>query len=163
MLNIRAYFSLVCLTKNDKGTSSCIMNPPSCESLSSPCQCCNDFFYRNSVKSHYFYAIGGKHGSIGLKTIEKYDVQTDSWKEIRMQLNYDRAFASSICMGERYIYVLGGTTNTDCIEIIDTHKENQNIKSELVLLHLENYVPWFKEILLPLDEEGIITFCGEGL
>ena len=64
-------------------------------------------------------------------------------------------------MGERYIYVLGGTTNTDCIEIIDTLKENQSSKSELVLLHLENYVPWFKEILLPLDEEGILTFCGE--
>ena len=31
----------------------------------------------------------------------------------------------------------------------------------MVLLTLNNYVPWFKEILLPLDEEGIIKFCCE--
>jgi hypothetical protein len=31
----------------------------------------------------------------------------------------------------------------------------------LVLLDFGKYHPWFKEMLLPLDEEGIITFCGE--
>ena len=117
----------------------------------------------NLIKSNFLYAIGGKHNSIGLKTIEKYDVERDEWHELRMQLNYDRAFGSAIALSERYIYILGGTTNTDCIEIIDTLKENDVHKSELVLLHLEKYVPWFKEILLPLDEEGIIQFCGESM
>ena len=78
-----------------------------------------------------------------------------------MQLNYGRAFLSAITFNNRYIYVLGGSTNTDCFEIIDTHHEHTEPKCELVLLNLDTYQPWFKEMVLPLNEEGIITFCGE--
>jgi hypothetical protein len=30
-----------------------------------------------------------------------------------------------------------------------------------LLLKSEEYIPWFKEIILPLDEEGIMIFAGE--
>ena len=69
------------------------------------------------------YAIGGKSSNIVQKTVEKYDIERDEWVELRMQLNYGRAFGSAIVFGNRYIYILGGTTNTDCIEIIDIFKE----------------------------------------
>lgn len=69
-----------------------------------------------------------------MKSIEKYDIDRDEWQELKVQLNYERAFGSAIGFGNRYIYIIGGTTNTDCIEIIDTFKENEATKSELVLL-----------------------------
>lgn len=31
----------------------------------------------------------------------------------------------------------------------------------MLLLKLENYIPWFKEMLIPFDEEGIMIFGGE--
>lgn len=96
-----------------------------------------------------------------MKTIEKYDIERDEWSELKIQLNYGRAFASAIVLGNRYIYVIGGSTNTDCIEILDTQKENDLSKTELVLLQLNTYIPWFKEMVLPLDSEGIIKFCHD--
>ena len=104
----------------------------------------------------------GKRGAIcQQKTIERYDIERNEWVEIKMQLTYGRAFSSAITFSNRYIYVVGGSTGTDCFEIIDTEKENLCPKSELVLLKLNNYQPWFKEMLLPLDEEGLLLFCGE--
>lgn len=76
-------------------------------------------------------------------------------------MNYGRAFCSAVCFANRYIYIIGGTTTTECFEIFDTYYENENPKCELVLLELNNYMPWFKEILIPLDEEGLIIFCRE--
>lgn len=106
--------------------------------------------------------IKGKKQSIcEQKSIERYDIERDEWVELRMQLTYGRAFSSAVSFSNRYIYVIGGSTNTDCFEIIDTMKEDDVIKSELVLLSLGTYQPWFKEMLLPLDEEGLILFCGE--
>lgn len=70
-------------------------------------------------------------------------------------------FASTVTFSNRFIYVIGGSTNTDCFEIIDTHLEDTAQKTELVLLTLDTYLPWFKEMILPLDEEGLIMFCGE--
>lgn len=96
-----------------------------------------------------------------MKMIEMYDIERDEWKEVRMQLNYGRAFCSSIPLGSRFIYILGGTTDTECIERFDAQRENENMKCELILLNRHDYIPWFKEIILPLDEEGIICFCGE--
>ena len=96
-----------------------------------------------------------------MKSIEGYDIERDEWVQVKIQLQYERAFGSAIALGDRYIYIVGGTSNTDCIEIIDTYSENESIKSELVLLTLNNYTPWFKEIILPTDEEGIICFCNE--
>ncbi len=78
-----------------------------------------------------------------------------------MQLVYGRALSSAITFNNRYIYVVGGSTNTDCFEIIDTHKEDINAKCEIVLLNIDKYQPWFKEMLLPLNTEGILLFCGE--
>jgi N-acetylneuraminic acid mutarotase len=66
------------------------------------------------------YAIGGKSVVDCQKTIERYDIERDEWIELRMQLNYGRAFLSAITFNNRYIYVIGGSTNTDCFEIIDT-------------------------------------------
>ncbi len=80
------------------------------------------------------YAIGGKGANIVLKTIERYDIERDEWTEMKIQLKYERVFGSAIALGNRYIYIIGGTTNTDCIEIIDTYKEFENTKSELILL-----------------------------
>lgn len=121
--------------------------------------------YNPGQQSHlrvsYLYAIGGKSLIEGHKSIERYDIERDEWVELKMQLIYGRSFLSTVTFGNRYIYVIGGTTNTDCFEIIDTYKEDINPKTELVLLDLGKYQPWFKEMLLPLDEEGIITFCGE--
>lgn len=56
-----------------------------------------------------------------------------------MQLVYGRALSSAITFNNRYIYVVGGSTNTDCFEIIDTHKEDINPKCEIVLLNLDKY------------------------
>jgi len=92
----------------------------------------------------------------GHKSIERYDIERDEWVEIKMQLIYGRSFLSTVTFSNRFIYVIGGTTNTDCFEIIDTHKEDVNLKTQLVLLDLGKYQPWFKEMLLPLDEEGLI-------
>jgi N-acetylneuraminic acid mutarotase len=60
-----------------------------------------------------------------MKTVERYDVERDEWKELRMQLNYGRAFCSAITFNNRYIYLVGGTTDTECIEIYDTYKEDE--------------------------------------
>jgi N-acetylneuraminic acid mutarotase len=60
----------------------------------------------------------------GQKSIEKYDIERNKWVEIKMQLTYGRAFLSAITFSNRYIYVMGGSTNTDCIEIIDTDLED---------------------------------------
>src|SRR4051812_29670439 len=96
-----------------------------------------------------------------MKTIEKYDIDIDQWTELSIQLNYERAFGMAIGFKNRYIYIIGGSSNTDCIEILDTYREHELAKTELVLLQLNSYIPWFKEIILPIDEEGIIKFCGE--
>jgi N-acetylneuraminic acid mutarotase len=94
----------------------------------------------------YLYAIGGKsshmdglNGICQQKTIERYDIERDKWTELRMQLNYGRAFLSAVTFGNRYIYVIGGNTNTDCFEIIDTFKEDSAMKTDLVLLELGTY------------------------
>ena len=82
----------------------------------------------------------GNRGPIcQLKSIEKYDIERDEWVEIKMQLTYGRAFSSAITFSNRYIYVVGGSTKTDCFEIIDTDIENVCNKTELVLLNLGNY------------------------
>lgn len=96
-----------------------------------------------------------------MKHIERYDIEENQWKEVRMQLNYGRTFCSAITFSNRYIYILGGTTDTECIEIFDTRFEDEQQKCELVLLQLNEYMPWFKEILIPIDEEGLILFCEE--
>jgi hypothetical protein len=55
-----------------------------------------------------------------MKSIEKYDIELDDWREVKMQLNYTRTLHSAVCFENRYIYIVGGTTDTDCIEIFDT-------------------------------------------
>ena len=95
-----------------------------------------------------------------MKTIERYDIERDEWVELKIHLNYPRNYASAIAIKERYIYVIGGTSSTDCIEIIDSYKEEQLCKAELVLLQLNQYIPWFKEMILPVnDEEALMIFC----
>ena len=56
-----------------------------------------------------------------------------------MQLTYGRAFSSVVTFNNRYIYVIGGTSDTDCFEIIDTMKEDINSKTQLVLLDIGVY------------------------
>ncbi|CDW74752.1 kelch motif family protein [Stylonychia lemnae] len=167
MKNIRMYFSLVCLTKYDKlfdysyqrDTSDGLDfgNSPRNETDYIVARNC---YYQNRVKHQYLYAIGGKGINVVMKSIEKYDIERDEWSELKIQLNNERAFASALSFANRYIYIIGGTTNTDCLEIIDTDKENETLRCTLVLLNLNSYQPWFKEILLPIDSEGIIKFCG---
>ena len=105
-----------------------------------------------------------------MKSIERYDIVKNEWKEVRMKLNYGRAFCSAISFSNRFIYIIGGTTDTECIEIFDSQYEEEFSgstvkdyqKCELVLLqHNGEYIPWFKEILIPIDEEGLIIFCQE--
>lgn len=86
------------------------------------------------MKYEYLYAIGGKGENIALKTIEVYDIEDDSWSQIKMQLNYERAFGSAVTFQDRYIYVIGGSSTTDCVEKIDTLKVNEKFKAELILL-----------------------------
>ena len=57
--------------------------------------------------------------------------------------------------------MIGGTLDTDCLEVIDTYKENVNRKAELFLLIKGSFSPWFNDMLIPLDEEGLLLFCGE--
>lgn len=83
--------------------------------------------------------LGGKSLIEGLKSIERYDIERDEWVQVKMQLTYGRSFLSTVTFGNRYIYVVGGTTQSDCFEIIDTHKEDVNAKTELVLLDLGKY------------------------
>lgn len=78
-----------------------------------------------------------------------------------MQLNHERVNPSTITFSNRYIYVIGGTLDTDCLEVIDTYKENVNRKAELFLLIKGSFSPWFNDMLIPLDEEGLLLFCGE--
>ena len=109
----------------------------------------------------YLYVIGGKSSIQRYKSIEKYDIERNEWSKVRMQLNYERVNPSMITFSNRYIYVICGTLDTDCLEVIDTFKENLNRKAELFLLIKGSFSPWFNDILLPLDEEGLLLFCGE--
>jgi N-acetylneuraminic acid mutarotase len=146
MVNIRTYFSLVCLTKLEHHSDYLNQVSVKSRSMQSLPSSRSDQFYPISNKVLFLYAIGGKRmydGNRGpicqQKTIERYDVERDEWVEIKMQLTYGRAFSSAITFSNRYIYVVGGSTNTDCFEIIDTEKEDICHKSELVLLNLGNY------------------------
>jgi len=83
----------------------------------------NNSYYKN-IKTKYLYAISGKSKVECQKTIERYDIEKDQWVEVKMQLVYARALSSAITFNNRYIYVVGGSTSTDCFEIIDTYKED---------------------------------------
>jgi hypothetical protein len=129
MINYRTYLSLVCLTKLESSPDYL----KQLSSLKSACSTTSEIqpFYSPHTKVQYLYAIGGKSlydGKKGpicqLKTIERYDIERNEWVEIRTQLTYGRTFSSAITFSHRYIYVIGGSTGTDCIEIIDTEKEN---------------------------------------
>jgi N-acetylneuraminic acid mutarotase len=65
------------------------------------------------------------------KIIERYDIERNEWVELKMQLTYGRVFSSAVTFCNRYIYVIGGTTNTDCFEIIDTTRERLFQKQNL--------------------------------
>ena len=99
--------------------------------------------------------------SVIVKIIEKYDIELDKWMEVKTQLNYGRSFGSAIPINNRYIYIIGGTTDTDCFEVFDINEEYTAPKCEMILLKLDKYIPWFKEMLLPFDEEGLMIFGGE--
>ena len=58
-----------------------------------------------------------------IKSIEKYDIERNEWGVIKMQLNYERSFSSAIAFENRFIYIVGGTTNTESIELFDVTKE----------------------------------------
>jgi len=93
---------------------------------------------------------------VAVKSIEKYDMERDEWVQIRTQLNYCRALCSVVTFGNRYIYVLGGSIESECIEVLDSFKEYDKIKCDMINLQLcDKYTPWFKEIILPL---GIHNF-----
>mmetsp|Transcript_22573 Transcript_22573/g.21751 ORF Transcript_22573/g.21751 Transcript_22573/m.21751 type:complete len:102 (+) Transcript_22573:919-1224(+) len=83
--------------------------------------------------------------------------------EVRTQLNYVRAFSSAVTFSNRYIYIVGGTTDTECIEVFDSFSENDKQKCDMIMLNLDNYFPWFKEILLPLYRDGIMIFNEDAL
>jgi hypothetical protein len=118
-------------------------------------------YLSNGYKVPFLYIIGGKSYIQRYKTIEKFDVERNEWSEVKIKLNHDRVNPSTLTFSNRYIYVLGGTLDTDCLEVIDTTKEHENRKAELFLLIKGSFSPWFNDMLLPLDEEGLIIFCGE--
>ena len=66
-----------------------------------------------AVVSDQIYCLGGKGKFVMFKTIEKYLIAEDRWVEIRTQLNYARYFGSCCQFQDRYIYIFGGTSDTD--------------------------------------------------
>lgn len=173
MLNYRKSFGLVCLFKEetrdhsgeeDNASSSSESNLSISISSSSSVRSQQTPLppgYQEGYRVPYLYVIGGKSYVQRYKAIEKYDVERNEWSKVRMQLNHERVNPSTITFGNRYIYVIGGTLDTDCLEVIDTLKENVNRKAELFLLIKGSFSPWFNDMLLPLDEEGLLLFCGE--
>jgi len=174
MLNYRKSFGLVCLYKEEtrdhsggeeeNASSSSDSNLSISISSSSSVKSSQPQMpagYQDGYRVPYLYVIGGKSYIQRYKAIEKYDVERNEWTKVRMQLNFERVNPSTITFGSRYIYVIGGTLDTDCLEVIDTFKENINRKAELFLLIKGSFSPWFNDMLLPLDEEGLLLFCGE--
>ena len=66
------------------------------------------------------YAIGGKTFSqVQLRTIECYNIQTDTWVLLKTQLNMKSSiFTSVVCFENRYLYVMAADCLT--IEVLDT-------------------------------------------
>ena len=122
------------------------------------------------------------------KTIEKYLIDEDRWVEIRTQLNYARYFGSCCQFQGRYIYIFGGTSDTDQIEVLDLAVENEAIKCDLLTLAVPEAIsanpasaeeqfrlifggfkgghdasgvefqPWFKPLIIPLEE--LVAYTG---
>eukprot|EP00347_Sterkiella_histriomuscorum_P014707 403359858 len=166
MRNMRTYFSLVCLTKYEKLQqdleSEELKEDSNIQVISQErSELAQEFSYPTHLKTQYLYAIGGRGQKIVMKTIERYDINLDQWTQLKVQLNYERAFGSAIVFKNRFIYIIGGSSTSECVERIDCQKENEMIKAELILFQMNSYHPWFKEMILPINEESLMILGGE--
>lgn len=141
-----------------------------------------------TVVADQIYCLGGKGKFVMFKTIEKYLIAEDRWVEIRTQLNYARYFGSCCQFQGRFIYIFGGTSDTDQIEVLDLAVENEAIKCDLLTLAVPDAIaghpsspeeqfrlifggttggldtsdvefqPWFKPLIIPLEE--LVAYTG---
>ena len=55
----------------------------------------------------YVYVFGGFSGDNIFNSVERYDVQNDSWNVIG-NMNVNRAYTSLLRYGNDYIFIIGG-------------------------------------------------------
>lgn len=69
-------------------------------------------------KNQYIIVVGSWHVEQSTKTVEMYDILSNSWSMLP-DLNYSTCAPGLIVIKERYLYKLGGTTNIRKIEFLD--------------------------------------------
>lgn len=102
---------------------------------------------------HYIYAIGGKSmDGATSKSIEYYSVLENKWRKTKVQLNYARVFGSAICINNQWIYIVGGTTQTEWVEWFNISEQDTLGKCEKLVFEHNFYTPYFHELCIHVKD-----------
>lgn len=109
-----------------------------------------------AISGREVYCIGGKAKmQVMFKTIEKYVFNENRWMEIKTQLNYTRQFCSCVCFEDKFIYIFGGSKDTEQIEVLNLVSESEAIKCDLISLYPKSSMVKQPNVHACLQE----TFC----
>jgi N-acetylneuraminic acid mutarotase len=89
------------------------------------------------LNTNYIYAIGGwMYGTVGSGHVERYNIDTDTWKICASMEIPRRLFGASYCEFDKKIYIFGGNVddkewNTGSVECYNPITDNWSKKNDL--------------------------------
>jgi hypothetical protein len=114
-------------------------------------------YFALAQDSTHIYVLGGFHNEQGvLASCERMQILAKSWEEIE-PLNIPRLNAAASRVGDKYIYLFGGTTERGFVDIIERYNMDLNIWTQLDIALPERMS---NLTVLPIGAHMLMLFGG---
>ena len=115
--------------------------------------------YTINDKDEFIYSIGGRSDDTRLNSVERYNINENSWKKMQ-KLNFPRVGASS-CSNKHNIYVFGGLSEKDQInKNVEVYDINEDKWEVIEIMNIIGYDPLIDSACIFLNDNDIMIVGG---
>ena len=115
--------------------------------------------YITVEKEEYIYCIGGRSEEGRLSSVERYNINENSWKKIQ-KLHFPRVGACA-CGNKKNIYVFGGMSEKETInKIVEIYKINEDKWEFYEVKNTVSFDPCIDSSCIFLNENDILIVGG---